>query len=144
MKVMKNYAISLLLLAAILMTSGCKKKPDPKPRNSPMELLIAHPWDVVSVKVDGVDQTDLFTGLTVKFTAGGFTATNGDPVWPSSGTWLFGDEQATIINRGDGVDMQIGELTETALILKLYWDQATYGPGRVGSVEGEHVFSFSN
>src|SRR5262245_19902757 len=75
-------------------------------------------WELQSVDVDGVDQTSVYTGLSIQFTDGHFTATNGGPIWPASGTWTFTTSEATIIKRDDGTEIEI-VATETKLTLKM-------------------------
>jgi hypothetical protein len=105
-------------------------------------LLKSGTWKVKTAKVDGTDQISLFTGLSITFAASSFTASNGDPVWPASGTWTLNATTKTI-TRGDGLVVTVGDgISETALTLTLDWDETTLGGGRVGSIAGQHVFTF--
>ena len=137
--------LSILALLAITLFSSCDKPvTPPTPEEITSALLTASgvTWKIQDVKVDGVDKTSLFTGLTLKFTAGSFTTTNGGPVWPASGTWMFTSDQATTIRRNDNIEVQV-QVTATSLKLTLAWDKDTIGPGRSKSVHGQHVFSFA-
>lgn len=102
--------------------------------------LIAHSWKVITVTVDGVDKTTLFTNFSITFAATSFTTTNGGLVWPSSSTWSFTDTNATAFTRGDGLIVQLLEATDTSLKMGLTWNKNTFGPGRIESVSGQHVF----
>ncbi|MBX2896895.1 MAG: hypothetical protein KF763_15720 [Cyclobacteriaceae bacterium] len=145
----KISVLKLLLVifsvSALFFISGCKKKEDdPKPskQDEVTSVLTSATWKVSSVTVDGVDKTELYAGLTLRFTPTNYTSTNGVPVWPATGAWSFTTEEANAFQRSDGVLVEIIEVTATSLKLKLDWDETTLGSGRVGSVEGDHVFSF--
>lgn len=105
-------------------------------------LLLVGSWKIQQVKIDGSDKTQMFTDLTLKFANGSFTTTKGEPVWPSSGSWVFDDETAKSFTRTDGVAVNIEEINESSLRLSLLWTQTTYGSGRSSSISGMHVFSF--
>lgn len=105
--------------------------------------LIAHPWNLQSATVDGTDKTSTYTGLAITFTKTGFTASNGLPIWPASGTWEFIDKQAKGIIRNDDLEITITEATATTLKLTFTWSKTTFEPGRVGSVDGLHVFTLT-
>lgn len=106
------------------------------------QLLTARTWKLNKLTVDGTDQTSLMSKLTLNFSKSGFTATQGDPVWPASGTWAFTDDTGTVMKRSDGVEVAIVEVTDAALTLRLTWAKNTLGPGRSQSVAGVHTFAF--
>lgn len=134
-----NYIISFLILAiAVVSFSGCGD--DGEDENPTVKRLTSGTWKLSSVTVDGVNQDALFQGFAVSFTTKGFSAVNGDPVWPASGTWTFGDPDKKIIRRNDGVDVTIESLTDNTLKLSLNWTKGTLSGGRVSSVSGNHVF----
>lgn len=108
--------------------------------------LVAGPWKVVSVTVDGVDKTSLFTGFTITFTkssanTGGYSTANGGAVWPATGQWTIGDmNTAGSFLRSDGLEVLLTEITDTSLKMSLAWTKNTFGPGRIESISGQHVF----
>jgi hypothetical protein len=122
--------------------AGCKGSDDPSAADVNTQKLIANTWKLSSVQVDAVDQTSLFTGMTLKFTATNYTTTNGGVVWPASGTWTFTDETAKKIKRSDNVEITITDITDASLKLTLSWTAGTFGLGRVSSVAGIHSFNF--
>jgi hypothetical protein len=139
------YTLSILALFAINLFSSCKEPvtpPTPEEITSALLTASGTTWKMQDVKVDGVDKSSLFTGLTLKFTAGSYSTTNGGPVWPASGTWTFTSDQATTIRRNDNIEVQV-QVTATSLKLTLAWDKDTIGPGRTESVSGQHVFTFA-
>ena len=92
--------------------------------------------------MDGADKTDIYGDLSLKFTSSVFTSTNGEALWPASGTWTFTTDDATAIKRDDGLVVTLQEVTDTSLKLALTWSKTTLGSGRIESVSGQHVFSF--
>ncbi|MBL7873159.1 MAG: hypothetical protein JNM78_16190 [Cyclobacteriaceae bacterium] len=138
-----NLAFITMIFSALLFLQSCSSKGgDPSPADQMKAILIAGSWNLQTVSVDGVDKTAVYTGLTIKFTDGNFTTTNGRVVWPASGTWQFANDSGKIITRGDGLSITIEEATASKLILKFNWSQNTLGPGRTTSVKGENVFTF--
>ena len=95
-----------------------------------------------TVTVDGVNKNDLYTNFTVSFTATGFTASNGEPVWPTSGTWTFATADQNAIVRNDDIEDTVAEISASELTLKLMWSKTTLGSGRGASTQGNHVFVF--
>jgi hypothetical protein len=136
------YTISAcLLFASCYLLSSCKKNEDTAQQKA--MKLITGTWTSTNVTVDGVNKNDLFTGFTLTLSPAVFSSSNGDPVWPVSGTWNFTDGNATAFIRNDGVVVSVNALTETSLTLTLQWDKTTFGGGRTNSVSGQHVFEFS-
>lgn len=130
---------TLIVLITQLTSCGSKSDPTPSAQDAVKAKLIANNWTVQSVSVDGVDQTSVYTGLTIQFTATSFTTTNGKVVWPASGTWSFTSPEATTIIRDDGIEVKV-EVMDTTLKLTLTWTKSTLGGGRVESIKGVNVF----
>jgi hypothetical protein len=141
---MKNLKIaaSLFVIINFLYLTSCKKD-DPEPETARIQkLLAANAWVMQSVTVNEMDQTNLFTGLTLSFTNTNYSTTNGGVVWPAIGTWEFTDATANTIVRDDGLQITINEVTSTSLKLAFTWSTTTLGGGRTASVAGDHEFSF--
>jgi len=143
---------ALLLLMAGLTISSCgggggddptPTTPTPSATETNTQFLSSGNWKVSSVKVDGVDQSSLFTGFTLQFTSSSYTTTNGDPVWPASGSWSFTDATATTVKRSDGVVITISSISTTNFVFTLTWDKTTLGAGRASSVKGTHTFAMT-
>jgi hypothetical protein len=145
MKAMKIELTGVVLFLLLLLVVACKKDKDPQPSavELTVEKLTSSGWVLNKLTVDEVDQTSLFRDLTLSFTATSFTTTNGDPVWPTTGTWSFTDDTATEILRSDGVTIIIEEVSSTKLELSLMWDETSFAEGRKKSIEGNHVFTFT-
>lgn len=130
---------SMMVLVHLTGCGGGSNGPTAKEVNT--QKLIANSWKLNTVTVDAVDKTVLYAGLTLKFTATNYTSTSGGVVWPASGTWSFTDEAGKTIKRSDNQEITITEISDTALKLTLTRTQGTFGPGRIESVAGVHVFS---
>jgi hypothetical protein len=136
-----KYLVSFTFLVGIILFASCdKEKNEPSPDEK--ALLTGGIWRVNSVTVDGVNKNDLFANFVLAFTETGFTASNGDPVWPASGSWVFADADQKSIVRNDGVEVTVQALSESALTLKLSWNKTTLGSGREASLQGSYVFVF--
>lgn len=134
---------ALLLLVAIISVSGCgSDDEDMKETDRVQAILTDGAWNLQTVTVGGTDQTALYAGLQVTFTATGYTSVNGDAVWPATGTWQFTNESATVIKRNDDLVIDIAEILDNKLVLELTWTKTTLGSGRTASVAGEHTFTF--
>ncbi len=147
----KRVGAALLLiatLATLIHLSGCgggASDPTPTPVSKQDEVkakLTSPTWKLQSVTVDGTDKTSIYKDLSLKFSATGFTSSNGGVVWPATGTWTFTSAEATAIKRDDGLEVTLQEVTDTSLKLGLAWSKTTLGPGRIESVSGQHVFNF--
>jgi hypothetical protein len=106
-------------------------------------LLTSGTWKMNGVTVDGVNRNDLFTNFTLSFTATAYTATHGEPVWPSSGTWAFASADQKTFTRNDGMEVTLNDISENELTLELTWTKTTLGGGRGVSTSGNHTFVFS-
>jgi hypothetical protein len=140
------YFLSRIALITCLVSCGGKGgDPTPAPEQTVQDevkaKLTANTWAVQSVTVDGVDRTAVYKDLTIKFSAANYTATHGGSVWPASGAWSFTDQTATTIKRDDDTQVSV-VVTDNSLTLGLTWSTTTLGPGRMQSVNGQHVFVF--
>jgi hypothetical protein len=135
-----TFRMVTLLAALTIINSGC----DDGDENGGTELTFANSvkgktWKLSSAKVDGVDKTDVYKGLTMTFNEGTYAATNGDPLFKTTGTWkeLTKNEEVEF----DGVlPAEVVLVSKDKFTLKFSWDDTTYGSGRVSSVEGDHEF----
>lgn len=137
----KNILFVLILLSGILLSCG-GSDPELSEVERKTAIMTKSTWKLNDVLVDGVDQTDVYDGLTIKFSGTGFTTTNGGLVWPATGTWNFKDDLGTTITRSDGVEIEVAEISDVKLVLTFTWDKTTIGPGRIGSLSGAHKFTF--
>jgi hypothetical protein len=145
-KEFKSYVTnSILVVIAIVSAwqlSSCKGDDDPTAQEVIKAKLIGSTWNVQSVKVDGIDKTSVFTGLTITFDESNFTTTHGGAVWPASGTWTFIADNGSKVKRDDGTEISV-DITETTLKLTFEWAETTLGSGRSSSVKGKNVFTLT-
>ena len=135
--------ISITLLAIVTQLTSCgSSDPAPSAKDQVKSKMVSGLWKVQSVMVDGVDKTSVYPGLTLQFTATTYNSANGKPVWPTSGTWAFISEDGTKIKRDDNIEVTV-EASLTSLKLTLNWPTGTLGGGRVESVKGVNVFTFT-
>jgi len=135
---------SLSCWCTLIYLSSCGGKgSDPSPQDQVRSILTSGTWNLQGTTVDGVDQSSVYAGLTLRFTDTNFTATNGRVVWPATGTWQFADESGETFVRNDDVVVTIDNATSNNLVLRLTWNETTLGNGRSASVEGVNVFSFT-
>lgn len=130
---------------------GCKNDDDngPTPEELQIEKLTAT-WVMSSVSLDGADRTADWTSfaLTATGTLTYSTTNSGDDnVWPTSGTWSFaGTEGAglNVLNRSDGVTVNIDAITDTSLDLSFTFALASPNmESRVASIEGDWIFKMT-
>jgi len=134
-------SFSVLTIALISM-SACGGGGNDVEKPDVASLLKSGQWKVQTVTVNGTNQLSVYTGLTITFSDPTFTSTNGEPVWPASGTWTLNSD-GTIITRDDGLTVNVGEnISESSLTLSLAWSETTLGGGRSESVAGNHTFTF--
>lgn len=143
-QIARTLCLGFMLVATGILLQHCGSSEPAAPTEAQRvtSLMKTGPWKIQSATVDGANQNALFTGLTLNFSDTGFTSTNGEPVWPASGTWTFTSDQATSFTRNDGVVVTIEDITSTSMILRLTWAKTTFGPGRIASISGQTVFTF--
>jgi hypothetical protein len=134
---------SISCWCTLIYLSSCGGKSDPSPQDQVRSILTSGTWNLQGTTVDGVDQSSVYTGLTLRFTDTNFTSTNGRVIWPASGTWQFADESGETFVRNDAVVVTIENATSSNLVLRLTWNETTLGNGRVASVAGVNVFTFT-
>jgi hypothetical protein len=132
----------LVTLIATIALSSCGSNV-PSPSETNRKLLTNGTWLINSVKVDGVDRTNLFTDMSITFRDQDYTAVNGGPIWGTTQNWTFTDNAAKAFSNASGVVVDIKEINATSLKLELSWNQSTLDGGRNKSVEGLHEFQFA-
>ena len=143
---MNCVVLSIFITYALFLAMSCRDD-DPQATETNLQRLAAHKWKLISVTVDGVDKTDLFTGLTLQWSQDKtFVATNGGEMWPSNGTWSVTDDSGKTLlvslNDPDHVEVTIQTLDDSTLVISLHWNKTTLGSGRASSIAGDYVFEF--
>lgn len=140
-----KYSIIRMLMVTILSTtiiiSGCTDEPTVTEKVE--ALLISGEWKNSIVTVDGVDQSSLYQGFTIKFTSTNYNTSVGSPLWTTFGTWKFKDESAKALILDGVKEISINEITETKLELAVQNDNTTFKSGRTSSIKGKNIFRLS-
>ena len=131
--------VAILLAAAFI--SGCDDGPSAAEKVEGLLLSVA--WIKPIVTVDGIDQSNLYQDFNITFTKTNYTTSGGSPLWPSTGTWTFKDESATVMILDGTREVQINEITGANLELAVQNNNTTFKSGRVKSIIGKNVFRLS-
>jgi len=124
--------MSLLCVLSLFMLTNCGKETPLTEAEKVTAVLASGQWKMNSALVDGTDQSSVYQGLTLNFTATGFTSTNGEPIWPATGTWQFTNDNARAMKRNDGVEVSINESRfKTCFANELVKNYAWFGPNKL-------------
>jgi hypothetical protein len=138
-----QFVLVFTVVSGFVLLEACDKKESQGKKDVVRGQLTSGMWKIVSLTVDGTDRTSLFATLTLTFSSSSYTTTNGDPVWPASGTWSFADDGGSVLDISDIGEVHIESISETELILSFMRASNTFGPGRASSVKGNHKFHFA-
>jgi hypothetical protein len=142
---MKKYNPILITLTICLLSfsghflSSCSESSTESAQDKTRKLLAGN-WHVSNVTLDGVNKNDSFADFTLIFSANAFSSTNGEPAWPTSGSWAFTDDTAHSMVRDDDTVVEITSVTEQKLTLTFQWEQNVLGGGRLNTTSGDFVF----
>lgn len=139
--------ISILFIACILIVTSCGDGggggDDPQPAVTLADkVLEANTWNLVSVSGNDGDITNLFSGFTVSFSNGSYTANNDSyGIWESSGTYSLSNIAETSLNfslsNGNTGSLQVsGEQINVQVSVP----NTIFGGGRVSSLAGTYQF----
>lgn len=151
----------LLILAAVMLATSCKKDDAPDPTEKVQLDKLSGTWSVTSAELDGTNRDDFSTMKLVisgtfnssspegpyQYVVNG-TRPNPSP-WPASGSWIFGDGEAakSIIIRDAGTsdEVQMTYSTDgTTLTVSFNVTGSGWaGSARTEKVEGDWVFEFT-
>jgi hypothetical protein len=148
----------LLLVSAVVFFSNCGGGDDPEQSEEEIQLdkLKAGTWNLISAS-DGTDRTAEYPGMTLtfsgSFSAGGTysyssTATSWPSIspWEDAGTWKFvsGSVSSKIIRLSDDEEMNYSLTnSDKQLTISFNYTGPGFNNGRVESVEGDWVFTFT-
>lgn len=107
------------------------------------QQLATQSWQLESATVNGIDKTTIYQGLSVTFAENTYTSIKGNEIWPASGTWAFATPEAKAILRDGSLQIDIISVSNTQLILSFQWNDTTFKEGRLASISGLHIFTFS-
>jgi len=81
----------------------------------------------------------LYKDFTIKFDKSTYTTTSGAPMWKPSGTWVFINEDATLMQMDGTREVEV-LVTQDFLELSFQWEENTFDPGRTNSIKGKQKF----
>jgi hypothetical protein len=132
--------VTLIVLGFI---SGCK--PDEPSAEELFLEKISGNWTATMVSVDNTVLEGAFDGFALTLKADKtYTSTNGNaPIWPASGTFTAKAVTSSAgfnLVRSDGVEVEVVELTENDLTLRMHYISPD---GRSSSVSGDYEFELT-
>lgn len=117
---------------------GCKRDDEPSAHERITSILTsAEAWTDPEVTVDGVDYSELYTSFEISFATSTYSTVEGDPVWQSSGSWRFLNEEGTRLQMDGTREVELNLPTADIIELSFQWDESTFEPGRVNSIKGK-------
>ena len=137
---MKNQTFLFVLLSGVcLLLFSCEEKLTPNETTE--KVLKSATWKLQSTKIDGV-ASNLYNGLSLTFTKGAYTATNGGDIFGSSGTWAFSGKDGKVIVLGNGLEVQLESVSSAGISISFFWDKTVVISGRSASLKGDHEMVF--
>ena len=131
-----RYALSLMVLLGLLTAIACGG--DDEDELTIKTTMQGRTWKLQKATVDGIDETDIYEGLTLKFTESAYESTNGHHIFHPIGTWNEATNQT--VNFDGELQAEVVLQSKEKITLKFDWDDITYGSGRVSSISGAHEF----
>jgi hypothetical protein len=143
---MEKIILRFITLSVLLVTTGIAACDDEPTAEEIFLEKLGKVWTADVVTVDDVVLEGAFDGFSITPTKEKtFTTTNGNsPIWPASGSFTLkavSTGEGFNLIRNDGVEVEVRELTETTLQLKLHYISTG---GRSSSVSGDYIFELSN
>ena len=135
----KQLLFSLIFLFVCLLLFSCEE--ELTPNESTEKILKTATWKLQSTKIDGV-ASNLYDGLSVTFTKGAYTTTSGGDIFGSSGTWAFVGTDGKVITLGNGLEVQLDQISSSGITISFFWDKTIVVNGRAGSLKGDHEMVF--
>ena len=132
--------VVLALTIFLLSLTGCKKDVELTAQERVEKILTStEAWQEPTVTVDGVDYSDLYKNFQIKFSKNSYTSSGGAPVWAAAGTWVFINDEASLMKLDGAREVEIS-VTDDFLELSFQWEDNTFEPGRTNSVKGKQKF----
>lgn len=129
-----------VLFGTMTYLSSCKKDDAPSPVTVQLQKL-STTWKVSSVINDNQDVTSQYAGFLLIIDELNYTAQNGGNPWPASGTYTFQEGDLNTLQRSDGTEVTIDEITDKSLILSFNYNALS--GGRLNGITGNFTFSFT-
>ena len=145
MKNFKLFALSFLLVGALLVFQNCGGDDEETPKDATTNMLKGKTeWVVSSVTTPESSATEDSDWANFKVSFSSQMTTSGHPsgataVWPS-GSYTVSEDGKTV-TRGDGIVMQLNPITATNFTARFSIVGEDIGGARIASLDGEYTFN---
>lgn len=140
LRLMKKQIIFLLVfLLVCLLLFSCEA--ELTPNESKEKALKAATWKLQSSKI-GVVASNLYNGLSLTFTKVAYMASDSGDIWGTLGTRVFVGMDGKEIELGNGLEVQINQISSTGITISFFWDKTIVVHGRSGPLKGDHEMVF--
>ena len=140
------YKPLFLLTAAIMLCAffgSCGGDDGPSPEEAQLQSLTAT-WQLGSVDNDNQDVSDQFTGFSLTVNADKtFSTTQGGNPWPAQGTFDFVNGNVALLQRDDGVNIQVSNLTDDRLVLTFTMSSVRGSAHGAEGITGNFIFDLT-
>ena len=145
MKNFKLFALSFLVIGALLVFQNCGGDDEETPKDATTNMLKGKTeWVVSSVTTPESSATDDSDWANFKVSFSSQMTTSGHPtgataVWPT-GSYTVSEDGKTV-TRGDGIVMQLNPITATKFTARFSIVGEDIGGARIASLDGEYTFN---
>lgn len=145
MKNFKLFALSFLVIGALLVFQNCGGDDEETPKDATTNMLKGKTeWVVSSVTTPESSATEDSDWANFKVSFSSQMTTSGHPsgataVWPS-GSYTVSEDGKTV-TRGDGIVMQLNPITATNFTARFSIVGEDIGGARIASLDGEYTFN---
>jgi len=140
MKILNKFSYLVLVFVASVFLLSCGS--DEEIEKTEQELFtinISDTWSAKTVVVDNI-AIEGFDNFTLTVGDGTYSTTNGNGLWPASGSWSFSNSGITSITRDDAIVMSVNLIDDNNLEISFTYDLSG---GRVAGVNDNFVFSLT-
>lgn len=131
------------VLVGVCLLNACDDKDQVVDKEETVrKVLTSGQWRLESVILDGVPEPDYLDGLRITFSSSSITVQNGAPIFPPQDTWTFTSDDATGVETGSGLTIDLVQVTDLILVIRFQWSDTTLGGGRNKSIAGQHEVRF--
>lgn len=145
MKNFKLFALSFLVIGALLVFQNCGGDDEETPKDATTNMLKGKTeWVVSSVTTPESSATEDSDWANFKVSFSSQMTTSGHPtgataVWPT-GSYTVSEDGKTV-TRGDGIVMQLNPITATNFTARFSIVGEDIGGARIASLDGEYTFN---
>jgi hypothetical protein len=152
MNILKHLPLPIVLFGAIILSltllSACSDNSavPPSDEENLIQLITSGTWILESVTIDGVEEPNLFKGMTLNMTRSTYSVVNGGKIWDKTNSWYphssSGKQYIYFSNLTMAFPVEIEHINQETLSFSFHWNTTSLAGGREKSLEGDHVFVF--